>query len=57
MLRFNEILIVFGTFLTLGLTGPALKKIEHLMRDLAVESHRSGYISIQGFQRQLERGR
>jgi hypothetical protein len=57
MLRFNEILIIFGTLLTLGLTGPALKRIEHFMRDLAIDSHKSGYISIQGFQRQLERGK
>lgn len=41
----------------LGLTEAALKKIEHVMRDLAVESHKGGYISIQGFQRQLERPR
>lgn len=57
MLKFNEILIIFVTLLTLGLSRPFLKHIEHFMRDLAVESHKSGYISIHGFQRQLERGR
>ena len=46
-----------STLLMLGLTEAALKKIEHVMRDLAVESHKGGYISIQGFQRQLERPR
>ena len=56
MLKFDDILVIFGTILTLGFSGFGLKKIEHFMRDQAIAARKSGYISISGYQRQLDRG-
>ena len=54
MFRFGEALVVFGMLLALGASGFNLKWFERQMRDLAVESYKTGYISIGEFNRKLE---
>lgn len=54
MIRFGEILAVFGTIFALGASGFSLKWMERQMRALAIESYKTGYISISDFNRKLE---
>ena len=55
MFRFAEAIVVFGAIVALGVSGFNLKWLEGRMASLAVKSYKSGYISIGGFQRELEK--
>ena len=54
MFRFAEALAVFGTLVALAASGYNLKWMERKMKGLAIESYKTGYISIADFHRKLE---
>lgn len=53
MLRFNEIMIVIGALLALGLRGGNLKILQKTAAGLAVEASKQGYMSLSEFNHQL----
>ena len=54
MLKFSDVLIVFFALIGLGLSGYPLKQLERTMGHLAVEASQKGYMSLSGFNKQLE---
>ena len=54
MFRFAEALAAFGALVALAASGYNLKWMERQMRSLAIESYKTGYISISDFNRKLE---
>lgn len=54
MIRLGEVIAVFGTLMALAASGYNLKWMERQMRSLAIESYKTGYVSIGDFNRKLE---
>jgi hypothetical protein len=54
MIRLGQVIAVFGTLMALAASGYNLKWMERQMRNLAIESYKTGYISISDFNRKLE---
>jgi hypothetical protein len=53
MLRFNEILLVFGILVGFATSSVSLKYLEKFTGQLAVTTAKRGYMNLDSFNRQL----